>query len=131
MEELNRSILLNNFVFLNAKYKEIVKKDNKIDISITFDDLEKVYVERINILGNFITDEKVVRNKLIVDEGDPFNDILFNKSIQKVKALNIFKSVIIILKLRKILIKILILLLKKSQQVKFLLVWGQVQQAIL
>ncbi len=93
MEELNRSILLNNFVFLNAKYKEIVKKDNKIDISITFDDLEKVYVERINILGNFITDEKVVRNKLIVDEGDPFNDILFNKSIQKVKALNIFKSV--------------------------------------
>ena len=64
-------------------------KDNKIDISITFDDLEKVYVERINILGNFITDEKVVRNKLIVDEGDPFNDILFNKSIQKVKALNI------------------------------------------
>ena len=93
MEELNRSILLNNFVFLNANYKEIVKKDNKIDISITFDDLEKVYVERINILGNFITDEKVVRNKLIVDEGDPFNDILFNKSIQKVKALNIFKSV--------------------------------------
>ena len=93
MEELNRSILLNNFVFLNAQYKEIVKKDNKIDISITFDDLEKVYVERINILGNFITDEKVVRNKLIVDEGDPFNDILFNKSIQKVKALNIFKSV--------------------------------------
>ena len=63
-------------------YDEIIKDDNKIDIIINFDDLEKIYVERINIFGNFITDEKVIRNSLIVDEGDPFNEILFNKSIQ-------------------------------------------------
>ena len=60
---------------------------------INFDDLDKEYVERINIKGNFITDEKEVRNELIIDEGDAYNEILFNKSIQSVKALNIFKSV--------------------------------------
>ena len=44
-------------------------------------------------MGNFITDEKVIRNSLIIDEGDSFNDILFNRSISNLKSLNIFKSV--------------------------------------
>ncbi len=93
IDEINNFILLNDFVFVNANYQEIIKKDNKIDIIIKFDDLDKQYVERINVLGNFITDEKVIRNNLIIDEGDPYNEILFNKSIQTIKAMNIFKNV--------------------------------------
>ena len=56
-------------------------------------DPEKFYVEKINIFGNFNTIEDVVRNRLIVDEGDPLNNILFNKSINEVKSLRIFKKV--------------------------------------
>ena len=93
IESLNEFTLKNDFVFVNAKYNEVVKKDNKIDIIINFDELNKIYVERINVLGNFITDEKVIRNALIIDEGDPYNEILFNKSIQDIKAKNIFKTV--------------------------------------
>ena len=93
VSDLNEFILRNDFTFVNATYKEQIIDDNKIDIIINFDDLEKAFVERINIFGNFITDEKVIRNSLIVDEGDAFNEILFNKSIQKVKAKNIFKTV--------------------------------------
>ncbi len=93
VNDLNEFILRNDFTFVNATYKEQIIDDNKIDIIINFDDLEKAFVERINIFGNFITDEKVIRNSLIVDEGDAFNDVLFNKSIQKVKAKNIFKTV--------------------------------------
>ena len=93
INDLNEFALSNDFVFINAKFKEIIKKDNKIDISVYFDNLEKQYVHRINILGNFITDEKVIRNNLIVDEGDAYNDILFNKSIQTIKSKNIFKTV--------------------------------------
>ena len=40
---------------------------------------EKFFVERINILGNNITDEKVIRNQLLIDEGDPYNEILKTK----------------------------------------------------
>ena len=36
---------------------------------------------------------KKLLNSLIVDEGDPFNEILFDKSIQNIKSKNIFKSV--------------------------------------
>ena len=55
--------------------------------------MEKRYIERINILGNYITDEKVLRNSFIVDEGDPFNEILFNKSVQNIKSKNIFGKI--------------------------------------
>ena len=65
---------------------------------------EKFYVERINIFGNFNTIEKVIRNKLIVDEGDPLNEILYNKSINNIKSLNIFKK--LNLKLKMVLMKI-------------------------
>ena len=93
IDDLNQFILRNDFTFINAKYEQIVKENNKIDIQIFFDELNKKFIDRINILGNFITDEKVIRNTLIIDEGDAYNDVLFNKSIQKIKAKNIFKSV--------------------------------------
>ena len=93
ISEINDFTLRNDFIFINADFKEIIKDENKIDIIINFTDLEKIYVDRINILGNFITDEKVIRNQLIVDEGDPYNELLFNKSIQNMKGQNIFKSV--------------------------------------
>ena len=50
-------------------------------------------MERINIFGNYSTIEEVIRNKLIVDEGDPLNRILYNKSIDNIRALGIFKNV--------------------------------------
>ena len=93
IDDLNNFALLNDFVFVNANFDEVIKSEDKIDIIVNFDDISKKYVERINVFGNFITDEKVIRNSLIIDEGDPFNEILFNKSIENIKAKNIFKSV--------------------------------------
>ncbi len=93
IDEINNFTLQNDFIFINADYKEIVKSDQIINIIIKFKETEKNYVQRINILGNYITDEKVIRNALIVDEGDPYNEILFEKSIQDLKSKNIFKDI--------------------------------------
>ena len=93
IEDINKFILENEFIFINANYETLVLDDNKIDVLIKFEDLKKEYVERINIVGNYITDEKVVRNSLIVDEGDPYNEILFKKSISNIKSKNIFEKV--------------------------------------
>ena len=46
----------------------------KLILIFIVSDSEKFYVERINILGNYKTIEEVIRNKLIVDEGDPLNN---------------------------------------------------------
>ena len=92
IEEIDKIALQKQYQFINA---EIVEKliDNKIDFLFRVEELEKLYVERINILGNSYTDEKVVRNNLLIDEGDPYNKILANKSINQLKSLRIFKSV--------------------------------------
>jgi len=65
---------------------------NKLNLLFSVTDTEKFFVDRINIFGNNITQESVIRNKLLIDEGDLFNDILYSKSINNVKSLNFFKS---------------------------------------
>ena len=42
---------------------------------------------------NFFKIQNVIRNQFVVDEGDPFNEILVNKSINNIKSLGYFKSV--------------------------------------
>ena len=50
-------------------------------------------VERINILGNSITKEEVIRSELDLDEGDPFTKLNLDKSIANIKARRIFRTV--------------------------------------
>ena len=54
---------------------------------------EKILVERINVLGNNVTNEAVIRSEMELDEGDPFTKLGLNKSIANLKARNIFKDV--------------------------------------
>ena len=49
-------------------------------------------MEQINIY-NFVTEEKVLRNSLIIDEGDAFNEVLLDKSINSIKSRGFFKTV--------------------------------------
>lgn len=93
IDEINKVSLDKEFVFVDVKYNSTIEDDNNINIQVNFEDLEKFYVEQINIYGNFITEEKVIRNSLIVDEGDAYNKFLFDKSINSIKSRGIFKSV--------------------------------------
>ncbi|MBD1145517.1 outer membrane protein assembly factor BamA [Pelagibacterales bacterium SAG-MED34] len=93
LEDIDQILLSKEFLFLNTNYDLSITEKNKINLKFKFQDLEKLYVERINILGNFITEEKVIRNSLIVDEGDAFNKMLLDKSINSIKSRGIFKSV--------------------------------------
>ena len=68
-------------------------EDNKINISFKIEESEKVFIEKINIYGNNITRESVIRNQIEIDEGDPFNEILYSKSLNSIKSLNFFKDV--------------------------------------
>ena len=97
--------------------------NDQINLIFKIEETDKYFVERINIYGNNITHESVIRNQLDLDEGDPFNEILQGKSINNLKSLNFFKDVkskINTNEPKKQ--KPLILQLKKKQQVKFLLV---------
>ena len=92
LDEIDRIILDKEYKTLESKVDESVYED-KIDLTFTISEGEKYSIERINIYGNNITQENVIRNQLLIDEGDEFNSILTAKSINNIKALNIFKSV--------------------------------------
>ncbi len=83
----------NDYEFINAAFNETINSDNTIDLVFEIKQFEKQYLSRINILGNNVTDEKVIRDNLEVDEGDPFNSLLLAKSINNLKSLNIFGNV--------------------------------------
>ncbi len=80
----------NDYEFINASFKETINNDNSLDLVFEIKEFQKEYLTRINILGNNVTDEKVIRDNLEVDEGDPFNSLLLTKSINNLKSLNIF-----------------------------------------
>ena len=93
LNEIDKIALTKEFEFINAKYSEKIINKNQLDLTIKLDETEKLYIERINILGNYITEEMVIRNSLLVDEGDAYNKILLNKSVNNIKSRNIFSSV--------------------------------------
>ncbi len=92
LNKIDEIALTKEFEFINAKYDETID-NNKINLVLKLEESEKFYIERINIFGNYITQENVIRNALVVDEGDAFNEILVNKSINEVKGKRIFKKV--------------------------------------
>ena len=93
LEEIDKIASLRLYDFIDAEVKETIQDQNKINFEFKIIDSDKFYVERVNIIGNFQTIEEVIRNRLIVDEGDPLNELLYNKSIDNIKSLGIFKSV--------------------------------------
>ena len=92
LDEIDNLIEENNLQFVEHQVLEEIK-DDKISLVFNIFEGKKVIIEKINILGNNVTNENVIRGELLVDEGDPLTDIGLNKSISKIKSRNIFKSV--------------------------------------
>ena len=93
VEEIDKVSLTREYDFINADLEEIKKDNNKLDLIFNIKESEKFYVEKINIFGNNVTYESVIRNQLEIDEGDPYNELLSAKSINNIRATNLFKSV--------------------------------------
>ena len=68
--------------FINHNILETLS-DDKVEVKINIFEGKKVIIERINVVGNSVTNDDVIRGEMIVDEGDPFSMLLVNKSINK------------------------------------------------
>ena len=90
--EINKITTEEQYQSTKASVTETTQND-KIDLNFKIKETQKFYVEKINIFGNNITRENVIRNQLEIDEGDPFNEILEKKSLNNIKSLNFFSLV--------------------------------------
>ena len=92
IDGLDAIIENNNIQFLEYNIEEEIVGEN-ISIKINIFEGEKVLVERLNIKGNTVTNEDVIRSEIILDEGDPFTELALDKSIANIKARRIFRNV--------------------------------------
>ena len=70
LDELENITINEEFNSIKAVVNENILLD-KINIEFNVQELEATYLNKINIFGNNITEENVIRNQLIIDEGDP------------------------------------------------------------
>ena len=92
LDELDSLIDKNNLQFVEHNVQE-EKVGNGINIIFNVFEGEKKLVQRVNITGNNITNEDVIRGELLLDEGDPFSKLNLDRSISNIKSRNIFKTV--------------------------------------
>ena len=92
LEEIDKITLEEEFENISAEVDENIL-ENKINLNFNIKKSDRLVVEKINIFGNNITRESVIRNQLEIDEGDPFNEILEKRTINNLKNLRFFKSV--------------------------------------
>ncbi len=92
LKKIDKIVDLNELQFVQQTVLETVDGKN-IDIEFKIFEGPKIQIERVNIFGNTVTSDSVIRSELMLDEGDPYSKLKLSKSISELKARNIFKTV--------------------------------------
>lgn len=63
-----------------------------INLSYVIDQGPRVYIERIDVVGNVRTKDKVIRREFRLVEGDAYNPLLVDRAQKRIKGLGFFKD---------------------------------------
>ncbi len=66
--------------------------DLTMDVTFVLREVPRVYVERIDVNGNTLTQDKVVRREFRIAEGDAFNSLSVARSAARIKSLGYFQE---------------------------------------
>jgi outer membrane protein insertion porin family len=82
------------FIDFTAEPESDVNDATKtIDLTLDFDEGKQFYVRRIEFAGNTTTRDKVIRRELLINEGDLFNNHLWELSLLRLNQLNYFDNI--------------------------------------
>ena len=82
--------------YASAEVHPRIRRDrdkHTIDVVMKIDQGPRVYIEKINIVGNNRTLDKVIRREFRLVEGDAFNRVLVDRSRTRIRGLGFFKDV--------------------------------------
>jgi len=80
----------NNF---EINIQDTKASDTNINVIIQLNEGQKSLVNKININGNTITEDKTIRDNLIISEGDQLNYSKIKKSVDSIKSKQLFSKV--------------------------------------
>ena len=92
IDKLDNLIARNGIQFLEYNIEEEISGEN-ISVKLNIFEGEKILVERINVKGNTVTNDSVIRSEIILDEGDPFTEVGLSKSVANIQSRRIFRNV--------------------------------------
>jgi len=78
---------------IEVTVEEIKSKDLKIDILVSLNQGKNLFIDKINIKGNNITQEKTIRDNMVISEGDNLNNSRIKKSVDQIKSKQYFSRV--------------------------------------
>lgn len=94
VEKLTLNVAQQGFAF--ARVRPRADRDpvsRTISLSYIVDEGARVYIERIDVLGNTRTKDHVIRREFRLVEGDAYNPLLVDRAKKRLKALGFFKNV--------------------------------------
>ncbi|WP_417621861.1 outer membrane protein assembly factor BamA [Parasphingorhabdus sp.] len=93
VERLSETAGLFGYAFADVRPQFTRNKDTlTMDILFQVAESDRVYVERIDINGNTLTQDKVVRREFRLNEGDAFNSFQVKRSANRIKSLGFFQE---------------------------------------
>ena len=94
VEAITRDVARQGFAFSEARpHGQRDTVNHTIALSFSIDSGPKVYIERIDIVGNTRTRDYVIRREFDIGEGDPYNHVLVERAERRLNALGYFKKV--------------------------------------
>ena len=94
VEAITRDVARQGYAFSEARpHGERDTVNHTIAISFSVDNGPKVYIERIDIVGNTRTRDYVIRREFDIGEGDPYNHVLIERAERRLNSLGYFKKV--------------------------------------
>ncbi len=93
-DAINRVVQRHGYAFSSARPRG--DKDPAtatVRLNFVVEEGPRVYIERINILGNTRTRDYVIRREFPIGEGDAYNKSLIDKAERRLNSLGYFKSV--------------------------------------
>jgi outer membrane protein insertion porin family len=94
VEALTIGVSLQGYAFGQVKPRFDRDETNHLmNITFVIDEGPRVYIERIDIVGNFRTEDNVIRRQFRLAEGDAFNRLLVEAARKRLRALGFFKTV--------------------------------------
>ncbi|MBA3055193.1 MAG: outer membrane protein assembly factor BamA [Sphingomonadales bacterium] len=93
IDSLNQSAGAFGYAFADVRPNYNRSKDD-LTMGITFQigEAPRVYVERIDVNGNTLTQDKVIRREFRLAEGDAFNSLQVKRSTNRIKSLGYFQE---------------------------------------
>jgi len=93
IDKLNETAGAVGYAFADAR-PDYQRDPKTLTMAVTFQIAEapRVYVERIDVNGNTLTEDKVIRREFRLAEGDAFNSLQVKRSTNRIKSLGYFQE---------------------------------------